>query len=417
LVAACGGREPHLDAVVPRDTARALTTAITVEGENLAAGARIHLVPSSGAAFVADAHVHPDGIEASAVIPSGLSAGAYDVLLENPDGRTARLAGAFTIYEGSLDITFLDVGQGDATFIRSPRGDTLLKDGGPFDTYESVLRPYLSQRGALPPTNMIVSHRHVDHMAGILAILEGPDGEPGTADDGRPAGVLLHNGPEPACNTNACRRYEAASRGIGRVARTGEIVDLGGGVSATVVAVNGELLGGGRVDHGGDENAASVAIVVDFGGLRVFVGGDLTGGGFGTPDLETPLAPRIAPIHVLRASHHGSATSTNVAFVQNLSPEDPGVEPRSLTAAVISAGRDNSYCHPHHSVVNRLYQANVRLFLTNPGITLPTADCAEQTWLPADAIVADGHVRLVSEDGRRYTLGPAGGEVVDFEVP
>ncbi len=85
--------------------------------------------------------------------------------------------------EKALEITVLDVGHGDATLVRSPRGDTLLIDGGPVGPQTADLLATLRRWDALPPDHMIVTHRDPAHLGGIVFLLSGPDAQPGTDDD------------------------------------------------------------------------------------------------------------------------------------------------------------------------------------------------------------------------------------------
>ncbi len=415
LLGACGPTSDlFIETVVPADSATGLETTLIVHGEQFQPNARIHLEHGgSTSVVVLPSHVNEDGTTAAALVPSGMEAGTYDVTLVNKGGTSRTHQHAFTLYDGGVEITFLDVGQGDSTFVRSPRGDSLLKDAGTPEAGETAVIPFLSRLGALPPTHIITSHRHNDHMGGVVEILEGPNGEPGTSNDHHPHGLLLHNRDSPPCDTLICKRYEAAAGVAGaRPAELGETISLGAGVEVEVVAVNGALLGGITLDPGDEEslegeNASSVAVVITFGDLRVFVGGDLTGGGNETVDMETPLSAAIAPIHVLRVNHHGSATSTNESFLHNLEP----------AASVVSAGLDNPHCHPHRSVMKRLQSVGAHIFLTTPGIVDAVATgCGEPTFMPPGAVPEHGHIRMESTDGRSYQIGPLEGELIELWV-
>ncbi|HEY1101636.1 MAG TPA: hypothetical protein VGF99_22040, partial [Myxococcota bacterium] len=148
--------------------------------------------------------------------------------------------------------------------------------------------------------------------------------------------------------------------------------------------------GDGVLDGATDSNEQSLAVVVRYAGRSIFVGGDLTGGGLGSADVEAVAAGVVGPVDVLRVNHHGSATSTSPGFLDALSP----------SVAVISAGTDNVYCHPEASVIERLSAAGPTLFSTGAGITETDGRCTTTTTWPQGAFVGVGTIELVvSADG------------------
>ncbi len=151
------------------------------------------------------------------------------------------------------------------------------------------------------------------------------------------------------------------------------VIDLGGGVSVEVRTANGVVKGRDRKLHkvacGSDENCRSIGTLIRFGKFRMWTSGDLTGGGNQTPDVESVLAQHIGKVDIYRANHHGSKTSSNSALLGALQPQ----------VVIISAGRDNRYCHPHASVLSRFLQIPaVALFLTTAGIA-NTSKCGPST--------------------------------------
>jgi len=96
--------------------------------------------------------------------------------------------------------------------------------------------------------------------------------------------------------------------------------------------------------------------------------GDLTGGGFSgdldTKDLESHLAELVGPITVVHLNHHGSRTSSNVNYLDGLLPK----------AAVISAGLDNDFGHPHWDVLKRLEERGIPDYRSDQGHLEITSD-------------------------------------------
>jgi hypothetical protein len=178
----------------------------------------------------------------------------------------------------------------------------------------------------------------------------------------------------------------------------GSVIQLGGGATATVLAANGFVAGQGTVSLSGVnqvENGRSLAIRLDYEDFSMWLGGDLTGGGNGTADVETPAATACGDVDVCIINHHGSNTSTNGMFVQLLAPE----------VAIASAGLNNPFGHPQQAIVNRLNQATAaRLMMST---TVGTG---------AVGIAAGGNITLTT-DGIVYTIETqASGQALDFFV-
>ena len=178
----------------------------------------------------------------------------------------------------ALEITVLDVGAGEATLVDAPGGDSLLIDGGPPGPAAAVLFTTLRRHHALPPDHVVVSHLATSTVGGLVMLLAGRDGQPGTADDTVPRGVLLDYGKDFSCTSLECLGYGTLAPGHHTTARPGDRIDLGEGVVARVMAVNGQVVGGARVKvH--DAAGQSVALLLTDGAFRYLTAGALPGGG------------------------------------------------------------------------------------------------------------------------------------------
>jgi len=262
--------------------------------------------------------------------------------------------------DAMLRIAVLDVGQGDATLIMTATGETILIDAGPPGAGRDVIIPFMESQGISTLTWIIATHYHSDHTGGIPEVLAGPDGIPDTDDDIVPLVAILDRGDShDAESQNLYPLYTEAVGNMRNTAKPGDIIESGD-LDMEIIAVNGELIDGTTIDLGDppDENAASIAMILESGGFRMFIGGDLSGGGgtppYDTPNIETPLVPLIGDIDILRVSHHGSRTSTNRAFLDATLPE----------LAIISVGDENDYSHPHPSVIERLVDAGIEIHQT-----------------------------------------------------
>ncbi len=378
---------PALDSVEPSQGPIDRVVSLTLHGQGFVEGAQVRLV---GISFDFELGVEPElgATQLRATVPAGIEPGSYDVVLENPDGARARLAAGYQAVAAALTLVVLDVGQGDALLAVGTDGTTLLVDGGKENRDRTVLWPALEHYAGGRLDGIVVSHFDIDHMGGVVGLLRGLDGTAGTADDPELPLGLWDNGRAGACETAICARYREAAAGRARTLAVGDRFELGA-ASARCVAVNGALEGGQQFSPE-DNNAASVGLVFELGGASLLVSGDLPGGGLGFADLETPLAQALGSVDVWHLNHHGSASSTAASALAQLSPR----------ATLISVGRDNSYCHPAQIVLDRLDATGRPVYLTQPGVTVPSANCSAASSLgEAMQVVGDIVVRFDASGG------------------
>lgn len=257
--------------------------------------------------------------------------------------------------EAPLRIFILDVGQGDSTLIVTPSLQTILIDAGKPGMGLDAVLPFLEESALDRLDAVFVSHYDADHVGGVSEVLKGRDQELGTDDDWSPAFVADRGG---ATDDPIFLDYRETIGNARRTVRPGEIFELGDGLSAECVIVNGETAFGNPVElKDADENAKSMGLLFRYGDFTYFTAGDLPGGGRGTPDLEAIIAPQIGFVDLLHLSHHGSETSSSLAFLQTLAPK----------AALMSVGNHNGYGHPHPSVLARLNATGIPLYQTREG--------------------------------------------------
>jgi len=273
----------------------------------------------------------------------------------------------------TLEVTAIDVGQGDSILAVNPDGRAMLIDaGGPvgrsgpaeivahFDVGEEVVSPYLWSRRLRRLDVVVLSHAHTDHMGGMPAILE----------NFRPRELWV--GSDPHSELYAALLAEAARLGIiVRHLHAGDLQQWGDvGVSVLAPAA-------GYANPNAPKNDDSLVLALVYGKASALLEGDAE-----TPSEQAMLAAGLVhPVTLLKVAHHGSRTSTTQAFLDAAVPED----------AVISVGRHNTFGHPRGEVIARLAAEHAHVFRTDEfGLTtfLLTPDgkvreVVRQTPLPA----------------------------------
>lgn len=245
---------------------------------------------------------------------------------------------------GRLEVHAIDVGQGDAIAVRSPRGRWLLVDAGwggrGGDAAATVIWPYLRRFGG-DVVYLALSHPHLDHIGGAATLIARAGAD--TIWDGA---YVSGSGVYRAMLRSA-RDHRRAWR---RVA-AGDSVRLDG-VTVSVLAPDSAWLAG--LD---DPNEASVVLRVTYGARRFLLTGDAEAGEEGW--LVTRYGDALRA-DVLKVAHHGSATSSTPAFLD-------AVQPR---VALISVGAGNSYGHPSPRVLQALDARGVHLLRTDDDGTI-----------------------------------------------
>ncbi len=276
--------------------------------------------------------------------------------------------------DGDLIITVIDVGQGDSTLIQSPSGQTLLFDGGKDGRGNSIIVPFLQSVGVDTLDSMVASHYHADHIGGLDEVIQQIPVREAVLDRGWSYTTITYNN---YANAVAAQRQTLTPN---------QVINLGEGVTVTCIALNSNDQLPSPYNNSSRENEYDVCLLVEYGGFDYFQAGDLTGGnGSSSEDIESSVAPLAGDLDVYHVNHHGSYTSSNPTFLQEVQAE----------VSVISVGA-NGYGHPHQVVLDRLVQYGSFVYQTEEG--------DGGTLSSQDLRVVDGHVTIITDGQATYTV-------------
>lgn len=290
-----------------------------------------------------------------------MMAGAVLILLVRPVGR--------------LEITFLDVGQGDCIYVELPGKEKFLVDGGS-SSVGSVgkyrILPFLKAKGVRYLEAVFVTHPDEDHCNGIQELLSMGK------QQGIRIGCLILPDIGESSKGQGYRELEKAASEAGislQYISRGQYIQGKGALLECLHPASGF--------ESTDANAYSIALRLTSGSFTALLTGDLEGTGEqalleelsarrkisenrGADSMAGGLADNMvgrladntaggpAGITLLKVAHHGSKNSTSEEFLQMINP----------AIAVISCGKNNRYGHPHEETLERLSEADISWFCT-----------------------------------------------------
>ncbi len=243
---------------------------------------------------------------------------------------------------GELEVVFLDVGQGDSVLVTTPSGFRVLIDGGDGkgrfsrDQAEEVIIPYLRRAGIRKLDAVAITHPHFDHLGGLVSLLGNRKIEVGEVlDPGARYPSSEYINFLQAIRDREDIRYLQP--------RSGDLLDWGPEVEVRVL---------GPLEESDNPNNSSLVIKLTYGEISFLLTGDaeweaeeamIRKWGFGLSST------------VLKAGHHGSATSSSAEFLRYVRPR----------IAVIAVGEKNRFGHPSEVTLERLSRGRVEVYRTD----------------------------------------------------
>ena len=252
--------------------------------------------------------------------------------------------------DGFLTVAFLDVGQGDAIFIKTPDGVQMLIDGGPDS---SVLRELAKQMpvGDRSLDVVLSTHADKDHLGGLVDVLDRYEVEQ----------LIVSNNQNDTTVREAFDLAVAKEEVDIQVVSTGYQIGLGASTSLMVFSPLGDT-------SNWETNTASLVTQLRFGEIEFMLTGDAP------ISIEEYLAQTYGDTlesEVLKLGHHGSQTSSGEVFLDTVQPK----------YGIVSAGKDNSYGHPHSEVIEKLLKRNIAILNTADSGTIIFKSDGREVWV------------------------------------
>ena len=258
---------------------------------------------------------------------------------------------------GNLQITCLDIGQGDCISIQFPQGQNFLIDGGSSNK-KNIARyqilPFLKNRGIGVIDAILISHTDNDHISGVLELF---DYMRAHLTSVRVKNLILPEWTQPDdAYQQLVDKAQAAGVNVQK-GRKGEQIALG---KASL-----RFLSPDRGTAGTDANEDGMVVELTYGGFEGLFTGDIGA------ETEKKLLPELEDVDFLKVGHHGSRYSTCQEFLDVVRPE----------LAVVSCSATNTYGHPSGETIERLEDSGAKIWYTMKEGAVTAETDGKEVWV------------------------------------
>ena len=248
----------------------------------------------------------------------------------------------YFFFPNNLKIYFVDVGQGDCTYIETPLGKKMLIDGGGsdfsnFDVGKQTLVPYLLNRRVKKIDFVFISHFDSDHVGGILTVLEEIYVEK----------VIIPKQFENSENYKKFLNIIMEKNINVQIVLLGDKIYIEKNLFVTILYPKEEFINENVLNNN------SMVFKLNYNNFSILFTGDIEK--IAEEDILKNINSKMLKSNILKVAHHGSKTSTIEKFLELVSPQ----------IALIGVGKDNSFGHPSDEIVERLKNRNVDIYRTD----------------------------------------------------
>ena len=244
------------------------------------------------------------------------------------------------VISNELRVTYLDVGQGDAVLIQTPKGKNFMIDAGPEGALAKPLSKVLPKHSVID--GFFITNPHADHISGMGHVLEKYK-----VQNVYYTGVT-HTTPTFTKNFEKLKESGVA---VTKVSKE-QSFTTDDGVLFEILYPNSDMTKETNWEWGNDGiNDTSIVVQVTYGTKKFLFMGDASK----VVELRLIGLGFVGKTDVLKVGHHGSETSTAEEFIETIKP----------AYAILSLGEKNDYGHPHKSVLKTLAKYGVTVLRTD----------------------------------------------------
>lgn len=247
------------------------------------------------------------------------------------------------VTDKNLKIYFVDVGQGDCTLIQTHEKKNILIDGGgsefgSFDVGESILLPYLLNRGINKIDYMMISHFDSDHIGGLFYIMENLKVD----------NIIISRQGKNSENFKKFIQIMSEKQINLIIVKRGDYVKIDGTSYFEILFPEEKQISDNVLN-----NNSIVAKFVSSNVTMLFTG-----------DIEEIAEKRLCELYrntnklqadIIKVAHHGSKTSSTLSFLKLVNPQ----------IALIGLGADNNFGHPNEGVLERIKKLGTQIYRTD----------------------------------------------------